>query len=118
MQHVRDLRVSFLVASPDDFWIGEAAVTADKRGFRLTALDSHPATVGPFEYICDHSEGRATFTDGNTTVTVQKHDRRWSISSTSDDLRLFGLDCPLTDEKRFRVQFDYYLSRKRCRTKG
>ena len=32
MHQVRDLRVSFLIASPDDFWIGETAASIHKRG--------------------------------------------------------------------------------------
>jgi len=112
MYRVRDLRVSFLIASPDDFWIAETAVTADKRGFRLTALDSRPATVGPFDYTCDRSEGRATFSKDTSAVTIQKHNRRWSICATRNDLRPFGLDAAFDDEVRFRIQLDYYLSTK------
>lgn len=110
MHPARDLRVSFLIASPDDFWIGETAVTADKRGFRLIALDSGPATVGPFHFASDRSEGLATFSNGTTTITIQKHRRRWSMPPTGKDLRPYGLDAVFDDEERFRVQLDYYLT--------
>jgi hypothetical protein len=111
MQRVRDLRVSFLIDSPDHFWIGQMAVSADKRGYRLVKLESNPATVGPFAYTCDRSEGRAMFSNGTSTITVQKHNRRWSILPTGSNLRPFGLDAEFSDEERFRVQLDYYLSR-------
>lgn len=111
-QQVRDLRVSYLIASPVDFWIGETALIGDKYAFRLTSLDSRPATVGPFDYICDRSEGSAKFSDGATTITIKKHERLWSISPTGDNLRPYGLNDPLGDEVRFRVQLGYYLSRK------
>lgn len=118
MQQVRDLRVSFLIDSPGDFWIAETAVTADKHGFRLADIDSRPATVGPFDYTSDRSEGRATFSNGASTVAVQKRDRQWSVSASGDDLRPFGLEQAFDEEEQFRVQLDYYLSVKSCRTSG
>jgi hypothetical protein len=112
MRQVRDLRVSFLIASPADFWIGKIAATADKHAFRLTSIESQPATAGPFDYTCDRGEGRATFSDGETTLTIIKRDRLWAILPNGDDFRPFGLNDPIRDEDRFRVQLDYYLSRK------
>lgn len=112
MRQVRDLRVSFLIASPDDFWIGETAASIHKRGYYLTELKSQPATVGPFDYTCDRSEGHATFSNGENTITIQKHDRKWSLIENDPNLRTYGLDALIDDEERFRVQLDYYLSRK------
>jgi len=116
MQQVRDLRVSFLIESADDFWIAETAVVADRHGFYLTSIDSRPATVGPIDYACDRSEGRATFSNGASAVTLQKHDRRWSLPPGEDDLRPFGLDEAIDDEERFRIQLDFYFSMKSRRT--
>jgi hypothetical protein len=112
MQRIRDLRASFLITSPDDFWIAETAVVANKRGFQLIELESHPATVGPFDYTCDRCEGIAMFSNGTTTLTIQKHNRQWSISAPENNLRPFGLENTFDDEGRFLVQLDYYLSRK------
>jgi hypothetical protein len=61
MPPVRDLCISFLIAAPEDFWIGATAKSIHKRGYILTALKSRPATVGPFIYTCDRCEGTATF---------------------------------------------------------
>jgi len=112
IQQVRDLSVSFMIDSPADFWIANIALTADKRAFRLTSLESQRATFGPFQYTSDHHEGRATFSDGETTITIIKCNRLWSTSSFADDLRPFGLNEPIDNEERFRVKLDYYLSRR------
>ena len=112
MHQVRDLRVSFLIASPDDFWIGETAASIHKRGYYLTELKSQPATVGPFDYTCDRSEGLATFSKGEDTIMIQKHDRNWSLIQDDPDVRTYGLDVLIGDEERFRIQLDYYLSQR------
>jgi len=109
MQRVRDLRVSFLINSPHDFWIGETAAAIYKHGYFLTELKSHPATVGPFDYTCDRSEGLATFSDGANTITIQKRDRNWSLVEGGSELHRYGLDALIADEERFRVQLDSYL---------
>ncbi|TWU35835.1 hypothetical protein Q31b_52700 [Novipirellula aureliae] len=111
MRPVRDLCVSFLIASPDDFWIAETAKSIYKRGYSLTAVKSGPATVGPFDYTCDRSEGTATFSSDVHEIEIEKADRKWSVNS-DDDLRRFGLDESLDDEERFRIQLDLYLSQK------
>ncbi len=111
MRQIRDLCVSFLIASPEDFWIAETAESIYKRGYILTALKSLPATVGPFDYICDRSEGTATFSNQVYRINVIKTGRIWSVKS-DDDLRRFGLDEAFDNEERFRKQLDFYLSQK------
>lgn len=103
---IRDLSVSFLIATPEDFWIRETAKSAYKCGYTLTRLKSRPATVGPFHYTCDRSEGTATFSNGINRIDVEKADRKWFVNS-DDDMRRFGFD----DEERFRVQLEFYLSK-------
>lgn len=110
MCQVRDLRVSFLIASPDDFWIGETAATLHKCGYYLTELKSKPATVGPFDYTCDRNEGIATFSGGANTITIKKHDRRWSLVAEDSNLASYGLDALIDDEELFRNRLDCYLS--------
>jgi hypothetical protein len=75
LRQVRDLRVAFLIDSPDDFWIADIATTAHKHGYRLSALQSQSATVGPFDFTADKGEGQATFCKGESTLTVLKRDR-------------------------------------------
>ena len=111
MGRVRDLCVSFLIAAPEDFWIGETAKSIYKRGYSLTVLESRPATLGPFEYTCDRSEGTATFSNGVDRLNVTKAARKWSVNS-DDDLRRFGLNESFENEERFRVQLDFYLSQR------
>jgi hypothetical protein len=106
---LRDLRVSFLIASPSDFWIGETAVTAHKHGYALTSLASQSASVGPFLCEADRGEGLADFSNGVHSLSVRKQNRQWSILPVCKELRRYGLDVPIDDEKRFRVQLDYYL---------
>lgn len=109
MRHVRDLRVSFLIDSPDDSWIGETAAAIYKRGYLLTGVKSRAAEQGPFEYTCDRSEGVATFSDGAHVIAIQKKNGQWSLVEGGRDLHRFGLDAPIEDDQRFRVQLDFYL---------
>ena len=115
MRQVRDLRVSFLIASPDDFWISETAPTMHKHGYFLIQLNSRPATRGPFEYTCDRTEGVATFSDDTSVIKIEKRDRKWLLVHDGFDLRPYGLDALFDDEERFRIQLDYYLSRTMMR---
>lgn len=112
MRRMRDLCVSFLIATPDDFWIGETAKSIHRRGYSLSGLISRPATVGPFEYICDRNEGEATFSNGVYRLEIAKADRKWALNAKDDNLRRFGLDEPFDDAERFRIQLDSYLSQK------
>lgn len=111
MRPVRDLCVSFLIAAPDDFWIGETAKSLHKRGYFLTSLKSHPATVGPFDYTCDRSEGTATFSNGVNQIVIEKADRKWSVD-LEDALGRFGLNECFDDEELFRIHLDFYLSQR------
>ena len=106
----RDLRVSFLINLPDDAWISEVAVTMAKRGFRLLHVESHQATLGPYNYMSDRGEGQAAFSNGPNSLVLEKRNRLWAISEGGRDLHRFGLDTPIGDEERFRVQIDYLLS--------
>ncbi len=112
MSQVRDLRVSFLIASPDDFWIAETATTMHQYGYCLIQLDSRPATKGPFKYTCDRNEGVATFSDDTSVLKIEKRDCKWRLVHDGSDLRSYGLDTLIDEEERFRIQLNYYLSRK------
>lgn len=79
MRQVKDLRVSFVIDSPEKFWAGEVACLMASRGYRLTALETHPATAGPFDYTSDYGEGRATFMGPIGKIVVEKKDRQWMI---------------------------------------
>jgi hypothetical protein len=109
---IRDLSVSFLIASPADFWITNTATSAHELGYRLTGLKSIPAFVGPFNDPSDRNEGEATFSNGKLEVRIQKRDRQWSILGMGPELRRYGLDMTTDDEERFRIQLVYYLSRR------
>jgi hypothetical protein len=106
---VRDLRVSFLIDSPEDFWISDAAITAHKHGYQLARLETRAYSTPPFART--QTEGTATFVNTGRTLTIQKQDGRWSIVGGARNLASFGLDSPLADEERFRIQLDFLLSR-------
>jgi hypothetical protein len=111
MHPTRDLCVSFLIATPDDFWISGIADLVHNRGFSLKTLNSRPALAGPFVYTSDRSEGIAVFSNGIHRIEIEKADRRWSVISDVGNLRKFGLDKLFDDYERFKVQLDFYLSR-------
>jgi hypothetical protein len=79
MNHVSDLRVSFLIDGAEKFWVGEAAIWMAKRGFTLTAIETRPATAGPFSNPSDQWEGQSTFRSSEGKAMLTKRDRKWSI---------------------------------------
>jgi hypothetical protein len=101
---VRDLRASFLINSPLDFWIGELAVFLNSRDFQLVSLESRDATAGPFAYTCDRGEGVAVFQRGERTLTIAKNNREWCVIGDAAELRPFQLHIPYSDEDQFRNQ--------------
>jgi hypothetical protein len=108
-RRVRDLRVSFLIKSPQDSWISELAITAYKHGYHLANLETQAVSTPPFAGT--KSQGTATFMNGGRTFTIQQQDGQWSIDGVDCNLAAFGLDSPLEDVERFRIQIDFLLSR-------
>ncbi|MBX3416868.1 MAG: hypothetical protein KF851_04630 [Pirellulaceae bacterium] len=109
LRRVRDLRVSFLINSPEDFWISEVALTAYKHGYFLVNLETHCISTPPF--AGSRSYGTATFTNQCRTITIHNRDGQWRLDGHECNPAKFGLDAPLADENRFRIQLDYLLSR-------
>lgn len=108
MRHVRDLRVSFAIELPKDCWISEVAVTAFRHGFELVSVESAEIVSPPFAGV--EREGTACFSTHQRIVKVRKEAGAWSISEWKGKLAAYGLDSPLLDEERFRIQLDYLLS--------
>lgn len=108
----RDLRVSFLIDSPEKFWIGEIASAISNRGYILRSLDSRPATIGPFEHTKDQGEGQAVFDGEPVEITVRKLDRKWTLHGDPDELELYDLDHPFEDEAAFRDAVSCFILAK------
>ena len=109
---IRDLRVSFLIDSEEKLWVGEVACMMALRGYRLTSLETHPATAGPFDYTCDHSEGRANFIGPKGEIGIEKKDRQWTVHGNRPDLEIHELDHAFDDENTFRDAVSCYLLSK------
>lgn len=109
MRRVRDLSASFLIDNPEKFWASEAACLMASRGYRLTALETNPATVGPFEYLSDWGEGLATFNGPIGNVVIEKKDRQWMVHGNRSDLVAHEMDHPFCDERAFRDALSGYL---------
>jgi hypothetical protein len=109
MRRVRDLRVSFLIDSPEDFWISEVALTAYKHGYFLANLETHCISTPPFAGT--QTYGTATFANNFRTITIHNRESQWWIDGHGSNLAAYGLDVPLADEERFRIQLDFLLSR-------
>ncbi|WP_145052674.1 hypothetical protein [Lignipirellula cremea] len=112
MQQIRDLRASFLVDDPLDFWIGELAVFLNSRDFQLVSLESREATAGPFDYTCDRGEGIGTFQRADRTMIISKDNRRWQVIGDAAELQPFQLHIAYDDEDQFRSQLAWMLRRK------
>ncbi len=102
MQHIRDLRASFLIDSPLDSWVGEVAAALDAIGWRLVSLESRKATVGPYEYTADFGEGTATFVSGTDVMTIRKENRQWQVIDGGGELHRNGFDEVYDFESEFR----------------
>lgn len=106
---VRDLQVSFLIATVGDFWICQTAYVLHRQGFKLTSIVSQSATAGPFNSLCDHSEGQAKFSNVDTTIIIQKKNRLWSVTHAVEDLRQFGLNAEFQCEELFHTHLDWWM---------
>jgi hypothetical protein len=112
MEQIRDLRASFLIDGPEKFWVGEVTCMMDSRGYRLTSLETRPATEGPFDYTSDRGEGRATFIGPKGEIGIEKRDRQWLIHGNRRDLEIHGLDHAFSDEGAFLDAVSNYLLSK------
>ena len=109
VHQVRDLRASFLIEGLETFWAGDLAYLMSKRGYRLTALMAHPATLGPFDCGEDYGEGRATFVGPFGEITVEKKEREWTVHGNRNDLAAHELDRPFRDLRAFLDALSGYL---------
>jgi hypothetical protein len=109
MRQIRDLRVSFLTDGPETFWISEVACMMASRGYRLTSIETLPATAGPFAYTADEDEGRATFVGPRGEFRIEKTDRLWTIHADRRDIETHNLDHAFSDEQAFRDAVSGYL---------
>jgi hypothetical protein len=82
------------------------------RGYRLTSLETRPATSGPFVYTSDYSEERATFAGPKGEITIEKRDRQWWIHGNRCDLEVHELDHVFGDERAFCDAVSGYLLSK------
>lgn len=109
VRQARDLSVSFLIDSPEKFWAGQIARLMALRGYRLTSIETRPATAGPFTYVSDCGQGRATFIGPRGEIAIEKKDRQWVIHGKRRDLEVHGLDRPFADEHAFGDAVSGYL---------
>lgn len=108
-QQVRDLRATFLLDTPEKFWAGELTCLLASRGYWLKAIETRRATAGPFEYMVDYSEGRATFIGPKGEMVIEKRDRQWLIHGNRRELLVHDLDHAFSDECAFRDAVSGYL---------
>ena len=111
-RQVKDFRASFLLDTPEKFWVGEVACMMASLGYRLMALESRAAIAGPFEYSADYVEGRATFTGRMGDIRVEKKNRLWLIHGNRHELEIHELGQPYSDEHAFRDRVSGYLQSK------
>jgi hypothetical protein len=108
-EHLRDLSASFLIDTPEKFWIGQVALVMAPRDYALTSVETRPATVGPFEYLVDRYEGKATFAGPMGNIRVEKTARQWRAFADDPGLLRRGLDHPIGDERAFRDALSVHL---------
>lgn len=100
---VRDLRVSFLIDTPEKFWCSGVAFAMHERGYVLTDLDSRPAdNLG-------NGEGVATFEGRIGRLRIEKRSDQWRLTGDLEQLDLHGLDQPFDDEAAFTETVSAYI---------
>jgi len=113
---VRDLRVSFLLDTPETFWLGEVACMMALRGYTLASVNSCSVAGPSLADRADDGEGRARFVGPEGEIELEKRDRRWSVLGDADELVRHNLDRAFDDEGEFRDAVSgYILSRRRRR---
>jgi hypothetical protein len=112
-RQIRDLRASFLLDSPEKFWLSGVACTMALRGYTLMSLESRPATAPPFVHSEDSGEGRARFIGPEGEIELEKRDRLWSIRGDPKDLETHNVDRVFEDEAEFRDAVSGYILRRR-----
>jgi hypothetical protein len=100
-RRIRDLHATFLIDSPEKFWISDVTGMMASHGYRLMSLETRAATTGPFEYTADYSEGTATFTGPKGNIEIEKKDRNWTIRGNSHELEIHELNHPFENERAF-----------------
>ena len=98
---VRDLRVSFLLDSPEKFWIGEVACMMSLRDYTLVSVETRPAPLPPFVDTADRHEGRARFVGPEGDIELERRNRQWSILADPGELEKYNLNHPFEDEAAF-----------------
>jgi hypothetical protein len=117
-RRVRDLNATFLIDSPEKFWASGVANLMDSRGYRLTALETQPATTDPFAARTEY-EGWATFIGPKGEIVIEMKDRQWLIHGNRRELEIRDLDRPYTDHSVFLDKVSgYLLSKVRARAAG
>ena len=110
MKQIRDLRVSFLIDDPLDFWIDELAEFLHSRDYELDSLKTADATAGPIDYTCHRGEGVAIFAQGNHRLTISKTNRKWQLIGNAAEFQSFQLHIAYDDKDQFRNQLAWMLS--------
>jgi hypothetical protein len=108
-RRVRDLRVSFLIDTPEKMWISEVACMMASRGYVLSSVETRAATATPFLYTADYGEGSAKFVGPKGEVEIEKKDRQWIIRGDPRDLEIHEMNHVFNDEPVFRDAVSCYL---------
>ena len=108
-RRVRDLSVSFLLDTPETFWISGVASMMASRGYALRSLTTRDTTAPPFQFSLDFVEGSATFAGAEAEITVEKKDRKWNVHGDRGELDRYHLNRSFDNESVFRDALSGYL---------
>lgn len=104
----RDLRASFLIEGPQNFWAAEVTDLLARRGYRLVSIESrlvneiarYPSLAG---------EGVARFEGAMGPLEVSFHGGEWRLRGGAADLAVHGLDESFADDREFADRVSSYL---------
>jgi len=115
-RRVRDLRVSFLLDTPQTFWVGDVACMMASRGYTLSSLTSRDTAVPPFQSTRDSLEGTAKFVGPEGEIELEKRNRQWTIRGDPKELEAYNMNRAFDVESAFRNAVSgYILTRRRPR---
>ena len=105
----RCLAVSFLIDSPEKFWINSVAYTLHGRGYYLVSITTRKTEKPPADAPSDFAEGLATFLGPRGEIVVEKSQERWRVIGDADELRACFMDRSFDRESEFRDALSAFL---------
>lgn len=110
LDRLRDLSSSFLIDSPEKFWISQVANQAAQRNFFLIEIKQHRVSAHTDNPAASILVRTAIFQGPHDHLTIENKSRTWRIVGEDTRLKRFFMDRVFHHEKEFRESLGSYLA--------